>query len=97
LGVEGEMEQLMGFVMLGTIGGLLRLLVHTETLAEALTYANSKWIMVGAISGLSYYFLYADYGFPNSFMAIVVGYAGADIIEAGSKKLNKMLNDLFKP
>jgi ABC-type spermidine/putrescine transport system permease subunit II len=91
------MDGIAIFIILGALGGLLRLLVHTGTLAEALTYANSKWVVVGAISGLSYYFLYADYGFPNSFMAIVVGYTGADIIEAGSKKLNKMLNDLFKP
>jgi flagellar biosynthesis protein FliR len=79
------------------MGGLLRLLLHTETLAEALTYANSKLIMVGAISGLSYYFLYADYGFPNSFMAIVVGYTGADFIEAASRKASKILNEALKP
>jgi flagellar biosynthesis protein FliR len=91
------MEHLMGFVMLGAIGGLLRLLLHTDTLEEALTYVNMKWVLVGAISGLAYYFLYVDYGFPNSFMAIVVGYTGADFIEAGSRKLNKMLNDLFNP
>jgi hypothetical protein len=87
----------MGFVMLGALGGLLRLLLHTETLAEALTYANSRWVLVGAISGLSYYFLYADYGFPNSFMAIVAGYAGADFIEAGSRRLDKVLRELLKP
>jgi hypothetical protein len=91
------MEQIMGFVMLGALGGLLKLLLHTETLAEALTYANSRWVLVGAISGLSYYFLYADYGFPNSFMAIVVGYAGADFIEAGSRKATRMLREALKP
>jgi flagellar biosynthesis protein FliR len=91
------MEQLMGFVMLGAIGGLLRLLLHTDTLEEALTYVNMKWVAIGAISGLSYYFLYADYGFPNSFMAIVVGYAGADFIEAGSRKATRMLREALKP
>jgi flagellar biosynthesis protein FliR len=91
------MEAIATFVTLGALGGLLRLLVHTGTLAEALTYANSKWIVVGAISGLSYYFLYADYGFPNSFIAIVVGYAGADFIEAASRKASRILNEALKP
>jgi ABC-type spermidine/putrescine transport system permease subunit II len=90
-------EQLINFIALGALGGLLRLLLHTDTLMEALTYANSKWVLVGAISGLSYYFLYSDYGFPNSFMAIVVGYTGADIIEAGSKKITRMLREALKP
>jgi hypothetical protein len=91
------MEQIMSFIMLGAMGGLLRLLLHTESLAEALTYANTKWVMVGAISGLSYYFLYSNYGFPNSFMAIVAGYAGADLIIAAAARLNKVLRELLKP
>jgi uncharacterized membrane protein YeaQ/YmgE (transglycosylase-associated protein family) len=91
------MEHMMSFIMLGAIGGLLRLLLHTESLVEALTYVNMKWVLVGAISGLAYFYLYTEYNFPNHFMTIVVGYTGADFIEAGSRKLNKMLNDLFNP
>jgi hypothetical protein len=30
-------------------------------------------------------------------MAIVVGYTGADFIEAGSKRLNKVMKELLKP
>jgi flagellar biosynthesis protein FliR len=91
------MELLVNFVILGALGGVLRILLHTESLSEALAYANSKWVLVGAISGLAYYFLYSDYGFPNSFMAIVVGYTGADFIEAGSKRFSKILHELLKP
>ena len=84
------MDLLMNFIVLGALGGVLRVLLHTESLSEALTYANSKWVFVGAISGLAYYFLYTDYGFPNSFMAIVVGYTGADFIEAGSRRFSRV-------
>ena len=84
-------------MVLGALGGLLRVLLHTESLSEALVYANSKWVLVGAITGLAYYFLYTDYGFPNSFMAIIVGYTGADFIDAGSRRLNKVISELFKP
>ncbi len=91
------MEQLINFVILGALGGALRVLIHTESLREAITYANSKWVIIGAISGLAYYFLYTDYSFPNSFMAIVVGYTGADFIVAAAARLNNVLRELFKP
>jgi uncharacterized membrane protein YeaQ/YmgE (transglycosylase-associated protein family) len=90
-------ELLINFIILGALGGLLRLLLHTESLSEAIQYSNSKWILVGAITGLAYYFLYSDYGFPDSFMALVVGYTGADIIEAGSRRFSRVLRELLKP
>jgi flagellar biosynthesis protein FliR len=89
-------DLLIHFILLGAVGGALRLLLHTDTLMGALSYANSKWVLVGAISGLAYYFLYSDYNFPNSFMALVTGYAGADIIEVGSRKLSRILHELLK-
>jgi ABC-type xylose transport system permease subunit len=91
------MEQLIAFTMLGALGGILRILLHTESLSEALIYANSKWVLVGAITGLAYFYLYSDYSFPNSFMALIAGYSGADFIEAGSRRLNRIVRELFKP
>jgi flagellar biosynthesis protein FliR len=91
------MELMLGFIILGALGGVLRVLIHTESLSEALMYSNAKWVLVGAITGLAYYFLYSDYNFPNHFMAIVVGYTGADVIEAGSRRLDKVLRELLKP
>jgi flagellar biosynthesis protein FliR len=91
------MELLIHFIVLGALGGALRLLLHTDTLMEALSYANSKWVLVGGIVGLAYYFLYTDYSFPNHFMALIAGYSGADFIDAGSRKLNRILHELFKP
>ena len=91
------MEQLISFIVLGALGGLLRILLHTESLSEALSYNNAKWVLIGAISGLAYYFLYTDYNFPNHFMALVVGYSGADFIEAGSRRFNRVIRELFKP
>jgi hypothetical protein len=91
------MELLIHFIVLGALGGVLRVLLHTESLKEALSYANSKWVLVGGIVGLAYYFLYSDYNFPNSLMALIAGYAGADVLEAGSRRLNRILHELFKP
>jgi flagellar biosynthesis protein FliR len=91
------MEQLISFVVLGALGGLLRVLIHTESLSEALVYANSKWVIIGAISGLAYFYLYLDYSFPNSFMALVVGYSGADFIVTAAERSRKVLRELLKP
>jgi uncharacterized membrane protein YeaQ/YmgE (transglycosylase-associated protein family) len=91
------MEQLISFIVLGALGGLLHVLVHTSSLREAIQYANSKWVLIGAISGLAYYFLYTDYNFPNHFMTIVVGYTGADFIIAAAARLNKVMRELLKP
>jgi hypothetical protein len=91
------MELLINFIVLGALGGVLHVLVHTSSLKEALQYNSSKWVIIGAISGLAYYFLYSDYGFPNHFMAIVVGYTGADFIVAAAARLNKAMKELLKP
>jgi hypothetical protein len=88
------MEEPVVFVMLGALGGLLHVLVHTSSLREALQYANSKWVLIGAICGLAYHFLHSDYSFPNSFMAIVVGYSGADFIVAASIRVKRLLESL---
>jgi flagellar biosynthesis protein FliR len=89
--------ELIIFIILGALGGALRVLIHTESLSEALVYANSRWIIVGAITGLAYYFLYSDYNFPNHFIALVVGYTGVDFIESGSTRFSKVIRELLKP
>jgi uncharacterized YccA/Bax inhibitor family protein len=88
------MDEPIVFTMLGALGGLLHVLVHTNSLKEAVQYANSKWILIGAICGLAYHFLHSDYNFPNSFMAIVSGYSGADFIVAASARLRRLLESL---
>jgi uncharacterized membrane protein YeaQ/YmgE (transglycosylase-associated protein family) len=85
------MELLISFIVLGALGGVLHVLIHTNSLQEALQYNSSKWVIIGAISGLAYYFLYSDYHFPNSFMAIVVGYTGADFIVAAAARIKAVL------
>jgi flagellar biosynthesis protein FliR len=91
------MELMLGFIILGALGGVLRVLIHTESLSEALMYSNAKWVLVGAITGLAYHYLYTDYNFPNHLMALIAGYSGADFIEAGSKRFSKVLRELLKP
>jgi hypothetical protein len=88
------MELLIHFIVLGALGGVLRVLIHTESLRKALQYDNSKWVIIGAISGLAYYFLYSDYNFPNHFIAIIAGYSGADFIVAAAARIKAALKTL---
>ena len=84
------MELLM-FTVLGAIGGLAYILVNTNSLEEALQYRYLKHIALGGIAGLIYYFLYANYSFPDGMMAIITGYASADFIPALAKRLMKLV------
>jgi uncharacterized YccA/Bax inhibitor family protein len=83
------MESMLVFTILGALGGVLHVLIHTSSLKEAIQYANLKWVLIGAISGLAYYYLHTDYGFPDHFMAIVVGYSGADFIPTLARRLTR--------
>jgi hypothetical protein len=84
------MEMLV-FTILGAIGGLAYILVNTNSLEEALQYRYLKHIVLGGIAGLTYYFLYANYSFPDGMMAIVSGYASADFIPALARRLLKTI------
>jgi hypothetical protein len=85
------LETMITFTILGAIGGLAYILVNTNSLGEALQYKYMKHLVLGGIAGLMYYFLYANYSFPDGVMAIVSGYASADFIPALSKRLMKLM------
>jgi len=79
--------EVLVFIVLGAIGGLAYILVNTNSLEEALQYRYIKHIILGGIAGLIYYFLYANYSFPDGVMAIISGYASADFIPALARRL----------
>ena len=83
--------EVLVFIVLGAIGGLAYILVNTNSLEEALQYRYLKHIALGGIAGLIYYFLYANYSFPDGMMAIITGYASADFIPALAKRLMKLV------
>jgi len=82
---------LLVFIVLGAIGGLAYILVNTNSLEEALQYKYMKHLVLGGIAGLIYYFLYANYSFPDGVMAIISGYASADFIPALARRLTRAL------
>jgi hypothetical protein len=85
------LETVVAFMVLGAIGGLAYILVNTGSLEEALRYFYLRRIALGAIAGLAYYFLYANYNFPDGLMAIVSGYAATDFIPALARRLERVI------
>jgi uncharacterized membrane protein YebE (DUF533 family) len=79
--------EVFAFIVLGALGGLAYILVNTSSIEEALQYTYLKRIALGAIAGLAYYFLYANYNFPDGLMAMVSGYAATDFIPALARRL----------
>jgi len=81
--------EILAFMALGALGGLAYILVNTSSLGEALCYFYLRRIVLGAIAGLAYYFLYANYNFPDGLMAMVSGYAATDFIPALARRLSR--------
>lgn len=73
--------KMLAFVVLGVIGACACALRSSSSYEELGTYANIQRVLMGAIAGFIYYFLWSDYDFPNTVMCIAAGYTGTDIID----------------
>jgi hypothetical protein len=84
--------EILVFTVLGALGGLAYILVNTSSLEEATQYVYLRRIALGAIAGLAYYFLYANYNFPDGLMAMISGYAATDFIPALARRMSRAVN-----
>jgi len=75
------MELLVRFAFMGFLGGLAYGLVRAERWRDLRRFVFYKRLLLGAIIGVLYNFLYSDWDFPNMVMSFVSGYAGVDFIE----------------
>jgi len=76
-----ELPLALYFSLLGFLGAVLHVLVEARKLEDLRSFAAARHMAIGAIVGFIYYILYTDYSFPDTLMALVAGYAGADFIE----------------
>jgi len=73
---------LLSFMALGFLGAVAYVIIWSKNFSDVKTYASFRHIIVGAVIGFVYSYLYTDYSFPNSIMCFVAGYMGPDFIEA---------------
>lgn len=80
---------LICFTIMGFLGGVTYSLLSAKSWEELKTFHYSRRMILGAIIGFLYNFLYSDYSFPNFIMSFVSGYMGTDFIAALIEKLRK--------
>jgi len=82
-------ETLVYFTVMGLLGGFAYCLVWAESWDQLFSFQYSKRIILGAIIGFVYNFLYSSHSFPNFVMSFVAGYMGTDFIAALIEKFKK--------
>ena len=85
-------EQVVGFIFLGFLGGVTHILVESKSFSDLTKFEALKTYLIGGIVGFLYNILYSDYNFPNFLMCWVAGYMGTDFI----KKLLERFNEKNK-
>jgi len=71
----------------GFLGGVLWLLVNWKWRKKEV----AQHTIVSTIAGYIYYLLHSEYNFPNSVIAIVVGYFSVDFVRNVFKRFKSFL------
>jgi len=72
---------LLYFGVLGLFGGLVNVVINAKSLADFITFYSGRILLLGFLVGVFYWFLHTKKTWPDSVMAIVAGYAGANFID----------------
>jgi len=73
--------ELLYFSAMGFLGGLAYVLLMSEKWEDLKKFKMIRRLIIGAIAGIVYFFLWSDYNFPNTIMSFISGYFGCDFIE----------------
>jgi len=80
------LNELLYFVFTGFLGGLAYVLLKSQKWEDLKKFMMVRRVIIGAIAGFIYFFLWSDYDFPNTIMSFVSGYFGCDFIESLVKR-----------
>ena len=70
------------FTINGLLGGLTCALLHAKNFNEILTYTSIRAIVLGAIAGYLYLYMFTEWNLPNSAMAFIFGYSFKDMLDS---------------
>ena len=70
------------FTINGLLGGLTCALLHAKSFNEVLTYTSIRAIVLGAVAGYIYYYMFTEWNLPNSVMAFIFGYSFKDMLDS---------------
>lgn len=83
------MLEMLQFIFMGLCGGFTFVLMKAEGWTDLKQFKMVRRILIGAVVGFLYFFLYSEHNFPNMVMSFVSGYMGTDFIESLIKKARK--------
>ena len=75
------MTEAISFSALGLLGGIISAWVNAKSFKKLIAFESIRFVVLGALIGLVYHFLYSIWNWPNNVMAIIAGYAGTDFID----------------
>jgi len=87
--VNIDIETLVFFIGMGTIGGFIFILIKAKKWEDFYQFNSCKRYLLGGLCGFIYNFLYSAHNFPNGLMALVSGYSGADFILSIMERMKK--------
>jgi len=74
------------YVLMGLLGGLGYVVFYSVTEKHKIF----RHLFLAGMSGYIYFFLHSEYAFPDTVMAIVVGWFAPDFIQAVMDKYRKL-------
>ncbi len=86
---QESLTQIVVFSLLGLIGGVTHVVVKAKSWEDLKKFSTFKRSLLGALCGFIYQFMYSEYDFPNSVMAVASGYLGIDFIKSIMERLQK--------
>jgi len=74
------------YILMGLLGGLGYIVFYSVTQR----WKIFRHLFLAGMSGYVYFFLHSEYAFPDTVMAIVVGWFAPDFIQAVMNKYRKL-------
>ena len=83
------MLETIWFILLGLVGGVTFIIMHSDDWDDLTKFAAFKRIVIGGVVGCLYWLLYSEHSYPNMIMSFVCGYAGTDFINKLVLRMSK--------
>lgn len=85
------------FTLMGLLGALSYTLIWSRDINDLKKYESIRHLVIGAVVGYIYWILHREHGYPDTVMAYVAGWMGADFISAViDKYTNTILSKKLK-
>jgi len=75
------MHNLLLFIINGTIGAFLNVLMWSKSFEDFKSFKSLKLILIGALTGYIYWWAHSEYNVPNGLLSIMAGYTAEDLLE----------------